>query len=306
MVPSTEKVGNVSVGRYEQIVERLREAAEKLSKSSFIIGDGALEVVPMQEHGGRSVGDDLFGVSAWLHRLSEDIDVPYNTIKEYRWVASRWPERHRCPGVAFSTHQILAAISDPEERWAAIKNPPLDVRTGKRRWTPETARQRVGYHGPGPETVQEKIEAVHDLVADEQVAAQVATDLLRRPSVAFKAMTDNTARHQVNHAQVEQSRQLREADEQQLTGSVGPFEPEVRRINHALEFLDLVGACQRFVAATGRIVPSLRERRFSEDERETVHRNVDRVRATCEWITTAVDTGEVDVDEELAKLLRGE
>ncbi|MFB7509243.1 DUF6192 family protein, partial [Streptomyces broussonetiae] len=151
-MPSTEKVGNVSLGRYEQIVERLREAAEKLSKSSFIIGDGALEVVPMQEHGGRSVGDDLFGVSAWLHRLSEDIDVPYNTIKEYRWVASRWPERHRCPGVAFSTHQILAAISDPEERWAAIKNPPLDVRTGKRRWTPETARQRVGYHGPGPET----------------------------------------------------------------------------------------------------------------------------------------------------------
>nr|WP_234379333.1 DUF6192 family protein [Streptomyces sp. FXJ1.172]WEP00079.1 DUF6192 family protein [Streptomyces sp. FXJ1.172] len=41
-------------------------------------------------------------------------------------------------------HQLLAAISDPEERWAAIKNPPLDVRTGKRRWTPETARQRVG------------------------------------------------------------------------------------------------------------------------------------------------------------------
>ncbi|MFI0813893.1 hypothetical protein [Streptomyces echinatus] len=69
-MPSTEKVGNVSVGRYEQIVERLREAAEKLSRSSFIIGDGALEVVPMQEHSGRSVGDDLFGVSAWLHRLT--------------------------------------------------------------------------------------------------------------------------------------------------------------------------------------------------------------------------------------------
>ncbi|WP_067057469.1 DUF6192 family protein [Streptomyces sp. FXJ1.172] len=154
--------------------------------------------------------------------------------------------------------------------------------------------------------MQEKIEAVHDLVVDEQVAAQVATDLLRRPSVAFKAMTDHTARHQVNHAQVEQARRLREADEQQLTGPVGPFEPDVRRINHALEFLDLAGACQRFVAAAGRIMPSLRERRLSEDEREAVHRNVDRVRATCEWITTAVDTGEVDVDEELAKLLRGE
>ncbi|MFD5074594.1 DUF6192 family protein [Streptomyces sp. NPDC058371] len=51
---------------------------------------------------------------------------------------------------------------------------------------------------------------------------------------------------------------------------------------------------------------SERERRFSDDERDTVHRNVDRVRATCEWILTAVDTGQVDVDEELAKLLRGE
>lgn len=80
----------------------------------------------------------------------------------------------------------------------------------------------------------------------------------------------------------------------------------MRRTNHALEFLDLVGACQRFVAATGRLVPSLRERRLSGDECETVHRNVDRVRATCEWIITAVDTGEVDVDEELAKLLRSE
>jgi hypothetical protein len=235
-MPSTEKIGNVSAERYELLVEKLRDAVEKLSRSQFIIGDGALEVVPMQEHGGRSVGDDLFGVSAWLHRLSEDINVPYNTLKEYRWVASRYPERHRCAGVAFSTHQVLAAISDPEERWEAIKNPPLDERTGKRRWTPETTRQRVGYHGPKPETVQEKVEAVHDLVADEQVASQIATDLLRRPSVAFKAMRDDTARHQVNHAQVEQSRQLRKMHEAELTGSEGPFEPAVRRINHALEF----------------------------------------------------------------------
>ncbi|MFJ8310977.1 MULTISPECIES: hypothetical protein [unclassified Streptomyces] len=33
----------------------------------------------MQEHGDRSVGDGLFGVSAWLHRLPEHINVPYNT-----------------------------------------------------------------------------------------------------------------------------------------------------------------------------------------------------------------------------------
>ncbi|WP_327350509.1 DUF6192 family protein [Streptomyces sp. NBC_01304] len=190
-MPSTEQIGNVSTERYEQIVVRLREAVDTMAKCQFIIGDGALEIVPMQEHGGRSVGDDLFGVSAWLHRLSEDINIPYNTIKEYRWVASRFPTQHRRSGVASSTHQVLAAISDPEERRAAIKNPPLDERSGKRRWTPETTRQRAGYHGPGPETVQEKIEAVHDLVADEQVTTKVATDLLRRPSVAFKTMRDD-------------------------------------------------------------------------------------------------------------------
>ncbi|MFE9371257.1 DUF6192 family protein [Streptomyces sp. NPDC006711] len=35
-----------------------------------------------------------------------------------------------------------------------------------------------------------------------------------------------------------------------------PPRPAVARLP---EFLDLVGACRRFVAATGRIVPSLRE-----------------------------------------------
>ncbi|MEU1117063.1 MULTISPECIES: hypothetical protein [unclassified Streptomyces] len=43
-MPSMEHISSVSIGRYGQIVERLREAVEKSSKSSFIIGDGALEV----------------------------------------------------------------------------------------------------------------------------------------------------------------------------------------------------------------------------------------------------------------------
>ncbi|WP_368396666.1 DUF6192 family protein [Streptomyces sclerotialus] len=34
------------------------------------------------------------------------------------------------------------------------------------------------------------------------------------------------------------------------------------------------------MAASGRIVPSLRDRRLSDDERATVHKNLDQVRAT--------------------------
>jgi len=52
----TEKVGNVSLEQYERIVARLCDAVEKLSKNQFNIGDGALEVCPMQGRGGRSWG----------------------------------------------------------------------------------------------------------------------------------------------------------------------------------------------------------------------------------------------------------
>ncbi|MFC4517763.1 MULTISPECIES: DUF6192 family protein [Streptomyces] len=37
-----------------------------------------------------------------------------------------------------------------------------------------------------------------------------------------------------------------------------------------------------------------------------LHENVSQVRATLEWIDQAVDTGRVDMDEELVRLLRGE
>lgn len=45
---------------------------------------------------------------------------------------------------------------------------------------------------------------------------------------------------------------------------------------------------------------------ISDDERVIVHENVARVRATLDWIETAVDTGKVDVDGELARLLQSE
>jgi hypothetical protein len=82
-----------------------------------------------------------------------------------------------------------------------------------------------------------------------------------------------------------------------------PVAPAIRNIDRSVEFLDLVTACHSFVAAAGRVVPGLRDRQLGEDERTIVHENVARVRATLDWIETAVDTGKVDVDGGLAKLL---
>ncbi|GGZ98240.1 hypothetical protein GCM10010371_67490 [Streptomyces subrutilus] len=80
----------------------------------------------------------------------------------------------------------------------------------------------------------------------------------------------------------------------------------MKRIDRTVEFLDLITACHAFVAASGRVVPGLRDRQLDEDERVIVHENIARVRATLDWIETAVDTGKVDVDGKLARLLQGE
>ncbi|MEU7748102.1 DUF6192 family protein [Nonomuraea sp. NPDC049158] len=121
-------------------------------------------------------------------------------------------------------------------------------------------------------SVQQEVERIHDLARDEQVAAAVATDLLRRPEVAFKAMADTTARHLVNRAQVDQARQAGEAIRERT--------PALPRIERGRDFIELVSACSVFVAAVGRVLPALRGHAFTAEEKATVARNLGRVRAT--------------------------
>ncbi|MFE3827192.1 DUF6192 family protein [Streptomyces sp. NPDC059092] len=328
-----DKVGCVSANRYAEIVAELRKLVETASRIQFTIGDYALEVEPMRESGGQERSDGLFTVKDSLFRLAEDIGLSYAMVDKARWTASKWPKDRRISGVSFTVHQILASITDDDERFNAITSPPK----GKARWTPDGANRRVGRQVERPVTPQEKISAIHTLATDEEVAATVTSDLLRRPAVvaqvnqedkvrvveeltrdehvaakvttgllrrpdvAFRAMSDDTARHQVNHAQVERGRQAREHFEE-----TSPVAPAIRSIDRSVEFLDLVTACHAFVAAAGRVVPGMRDRQLGDDERTIVHENVARVRATLDWIETAVDTGKVDVDGELAKLLQGE
>ncbi|MFJ6088209.1 DUF6192 family protein [Streptomyces sp. NPDC092369] len=61
-----------------------------------------------------------------------------------------------------------------------------------------------------------------------------------------------------------------------------------------------------FVATLGRLVPQLRGQEFTNDERETVRRQIGRVRAAADWLEGALDNGEFTLDEQLAQLLKGE
>ncbi|WP_107113536.1 DUF6192 family protein [Kitasatospora sp. MBT66] len=364
-----EKVGSVTGSRYEQIVAELLKVVEAQSKGQFTIGDRALEIEPIREYGGQEKSEAPFTVKESLFRLAEDIGLSYSTLSNLRWTAAKWPKDRRQEGVSWTIHRILGRIEDEQERFAAVLTPPAN----KSRWTPDEAKRRVGWQVTKPVTPQEKVSAIHSLAQDEEVAAtvtgdflrrptvvaqvkaedkvrvveeltrddkvaaavapdflrrpavvaqvaqadkvrvveeltrddrvaaEVTTGLLRRPSVAFRAMADDTARHQVNNAQNERGRQAREHFEQN-----SPVAPAVRGIDRSVEFLDLITACHAFVAASGRVVPGLRDRQLSDDERVIVHENVARVRATLDWIETAVDTGKVDVDGELARLLQGE
>ena len=73
MTEETNNVGNVSQSRYEQIVAELRDVVEQQTRGQFTIGDRALEIEPIREHGGNSRGDAEWSVTATLMRLAEDI-----------------------------------------------------------------------------------------------------------------------------------------------------------------------------------------------------------------------------------------
>ncbi|WP_333771792.1 DUF6192 family protein [Streptomyces sp. IBSBF 2435] len=144
----------------------------------------------MRGRGGSAPAEELFTVRDSLHRLAEDIAVSYRTVEGARWAASKWPAEHRVKGVSFTIHRTPAGISDPEERFAAVLTPP----EGTARWTPDEASRRVGRQVAKPVTPQEKISAIHTLAKDDEVAAAVTGDLLRRPSVVAQVRDEDKVR----------------------------------------------------------------------------------------------------------------
>ncbi|MFJ2407203.1 DUF6192 family protein [Streptomyces xanthochromogenes] len=178
-----ERIGNVTRSRYEEIVAESRHLIVQIGPAQFALGDLALEIEPMRPVGGSMPNgtDDLFTVEESLAFFADDIGVAPATVKDWRWVASRWPKDKRRDDDAFSVHRILASISEDDERWAQIDDPPFNQRTGQRRWTNDSAKRLVGQRVAHPVSIEEKVQAVTDLTRDDEVAAQVAAEL---PAVA--------------------------------------------------------------------------------------------------------------------------
>ncbi|MGW0819109.1 DUF6192 family protein [Streptomyces viridiviolaceus] len=297
---------------------------EAQSAGQWALGDAALEIEPIRAHGGHGpVPEDGVRVEESLRVFAEDVGLSLSTVKTYRWVASKWPAEQRAAGVAWEVHKILLSAADP---YGLIADPPVNERTGRCGWDGEAAKRAVGWKtSSSPVTVAEKVETVAELVADEAVACQVITSMLARREVAFVAMCDSGARKMVNEIQFEQTRtgdddageDWEDEAEHVFTALDGPERDEegdvltdpatvVRAWHRASEFTDLMGVCHGFVAGASRLVPRLRGQEFTERQHTSVEKALEKIRATCDWIETAVATGQTDLDEALAQLLRGQ
>lgn len=289
------KIGYVTDRRYAELVEEGRDLVEQQTRCQFALCDRALEIEPLRARGGAHAGpgEEILSVSEAIAMYAEDIGVSASTLMDYRWVASRWPEAERVQGVSHYIHKVLAGRDD---RFTLIAKPPKNARTGKRRWDGDAACRAVGWTPRTPITHQEKVNRIHDLTKEDVVAVSVARDLLKRPNVAFEAMGDQSARHAVNSAQFDRSRQAVTCARQRT--------PAIEKLTHSVEYIDLVGACAQFVASVSRVLPGLRGHAFTAEEKGSVQRNLARVRSTADWIQHALDTGDVSLDEALAELLR--
>lgn len=292
-----EHVGEVTRARYDEIVEQAIELVEAQTVAQFQFGDWALEIEPIQPQGGQHshLPDGIPSAGEVLHDFAETIGLAFKTLEQYRYVADRWPKDTRRVGVSHAVHRILAKHQD---RFELIDSPPVNPRTGIRRWSCDTARRTVGWTPERPATPQEKIDRVHDLAKDNNIAAKVVTDLLHRPDVAFRAMSDQTARHHVNRAQQDRAQQVQQVARER-TPSIATFE-------HATGVLDLIAAADAFIAGVSRAIPLLGSgTEPSTTDLRTIHGRLDKVRSAADWAEAQLDHLD-SIDAGLAKLLSGD
>lgn len=155
----------IADGRDLKIMEERVEA--EAGNVRWLWGDLALEVAAIGRAGDHS------GSEKRLRRFSDELDVSFESLREYRRVAAQWPNAMRMANQPWSVHQMFASREDREE---IIANP-VDVRTGERvdRWTFRGAQRFLGnkpsphYTAP-PTSTEEKADLARIFLSEDGVA----------------------------------------------------------------------------------------------------------------------------------------
>ncbi|MFF4508844.1 DUF6192 family protein [Streptomyces sp. NPDC001401] len=137
----------------------------------------------------------MFGVDVSLQIHADDLRLSLSGVRSYRFAAHRWPAAGGVRASPTRVHCVLASIPDDAERFEAIDASPLDVRARVRRRRRTWLKSGFGQRPDRPETPARKAAAIHRL-ADDEVAAQVATDVPGHPEVAAKVVAHRPAHGQ--------------------------------------------------------------------------------------------------------------
>lgn len=294
MPVDSDHVGAVTAQEYLRIVTEAVHLVEEQRNIQFRLGDLALMVEPMRPVGGSSPSaHGLDTVQGALGMLSEDIGIPLPTLEGYRYVSNRWPERYRRTTASWWVYKILAA--DPD-RFTQISRPPKNLVTGRAEWTGDGASRVRGNMPEMPRTRQEKLNRVHELTHDDEIASTVVAQLLTRPEVAHRAMTDPSARFAVNRAQNARDDSVRQQQRAE--------HPAVGHIEHSMGFYDLAGAGNAFISSVSRGMTNLRGEALTEDEKTVLRAVSHRVRNALDAMDDFLTSETTGLDAALARILQ--
>ncbi|WP_033415796.1 hypothetical protein, partial [Streptomyces canus] len=87
----TDRIGNVTKRRYEQLVTQAKDLIAQVARAQFSLGDMALEIEPMGAVGGSMPNgtQDLFTVTESLQMFADDIGVERRTVKDWGYTSNR-------------------------------------------------------------------------------------------------------------------------------------------------------------------------------------------------------------------------
>lgn len=277
--------GELSESEYKDLLAEARTVIKEMTGLQFRLGDIGLKIDPPT--------DEPRERSGQFHRFADDVGMKYETLAGYRRVAAAWPAEHRAPEKAsYAVHRMLALLGDRFER---IQHP----RDGAEVWTYDNAAREMDRHPTWPVTPEERVEKIHDLATDDDVATEIARDLLKRPAVISRVVEDNVTRHLLDQARVRHGQnQARKVEAERAEKY-----PAMQQMASHMECVEILGSCASFVAAIHRLLPHVLDEGLAAADRQAVAASLRRVSQAAEWGVTAVETGSDGLDQRLAQLL---
>ncbi|MDQ0305831.1 hypothetical protein J2S46_000387 [Kitasatospora herbaricolor] len=292
---------------WDRYVRLGRKLVKQISGIQFALGDIVIDMLDGRDRGHGEVGEVI---ELFAHQIGVNAD----TLHTYYLVAQKWPQEKRRDDVPYTVHKELAYSP---RRFAQIQRNPRDPFTGEERWTVNEAQRAAAHVPQTPTNREERLDKARRLLSSDEDAAEAVSELISRPDVRARVVSDQRNRHMLRQAQfehwrqvdrgVEEAEDLLPADDTQETASAPePTAPALGYQQAPLEILQLIGTFASFFVSLQRIIPAVHSQDYTEDTKEAVLDNVTKARSFLDWCESAITTGRTDMDQALARLLEDE